>query len=344
MSGNTETINNSTENVDESTCNQQPDASPENSSSSKKPGKSENDKEEEVNLGSVIKAIYTSFLPEAPDGSDKARDKIIRSYLKQIISKHAISESYNILILHDEGRMVKSDADHIYRAATAFCDNKPLMLVLYSAGGVIDSAYLIGKLCRECAKEKFVVVVPRQAKSAATLICCAADEIHMGSLSELGPIDPQIGDLPALGLKSAVEHIADLIKGYPHAADMFAKYLHLSLDPIHLGYCERVAESAAQYAERLLKTHETNLNNDPSIISKQLVYSYKDHGFVIDKTEANEIFGKNIIHTNTEEYNLGNAIYDIFMHISNMAGIMDYYFYIIGSCDSPLNFKKKSQN
>lgn len=223
------------------------------------------EKKEKIPLKDMFKATHTSLLPDAPEGSAGKRDDLIRLFLKQTIEEHKISKAYNILILHDEGRMIKSDADHIYSAATAFCDKKPLMLVLYSSGGVIDSAYLIGKLCRECATEKFVVVVPRQAKSAATLICCAADEIHMGSLSELGPIDPQVGNFPALGLKSAVEHIAELLKGYPHAVDMFAKYLHLSLDPIHLGYCERVAESAAQYAERLLKAHEKNFKKDRSL-------------------------------------------------------------------------------
>ena len=92
--------------------------------------------------------------------------------------------------------MVKSDADDIYSAVTTFEEPKPILLVLLSTGGAISSAYLIGKLCREYAHDKLVIVVPREAKSAATLLCCAADEIHMGSLSELGPIDPQIDKLP----------------------------------------------------------------------------------------------------------------------------------------------------
>jgi hypothetical protein len=216
------------------------------------------------------------------------------------------------------------------------------LLILYSTGGVIGSAYLIGKLCREYAKDKFAVVVPRQAKSAATLICCAADEIHMGSLSELGPIDPQIQNLPALGLKSSVEHISDLLKAYPQASDMFAKYLHLSLDPVNLGYYERVAESAAQYAERLLKTHSSNLRQDPKKIARDLVYSYKDHGFVIDKYEACEIFGEKIVKTNTPEYELGNAMYGNLMRISRVAAYMDHYFYLVGSCDSDPRFRKNS--
>lgn len=295
-------------------------------------------------LNKLVDTMFASLGPDAPAGSAKGRDDLIREYLQIQIESNPLTKKYNILILHDEGRMVKSDADNIYSASVAFSDKRPILLVLYSTGGVIGSAYLIGKLCREYANGKFVVVVPRHAKSAATLICCAADEIHMGSLSELGPIDPQIDDLPALGLKTSVEHIANLIKEYPHSSDMFSQYLNMSLKPIHLGYYERVAESAAQYAERLLNLHPANLNHKPAEIAKTLVYSYKDHGFVIDKAEASEIFGKKVVHTDTEEYKLGNSIYAALMFVARIADIANHYFYFIGSLSSDPHFSKRSRD
>jgi ClpP class serine protease len=295
----------------------------------------------EILIKDIVEVIQQSFSETPPPHAESKRDELIKDYLKQQMKKFPISENYNIMILFDEGTMVKKDADRIYSAATNFSDKKPMLFILYSSGGIIGSAYLIGKLCREYSNNRLIVVVPRYAKSAATLICCAADEIHMGSLSELGPIDPQINDLPALGLKSAVEHIADLIQKYPNSAEMFARYLNYSLKPVNLGYYERVAESATQYAEKLLKTHSKNLNSSPSKIAKDLVYSYKDHGFVIDKTEALEIFGSKIIKHNTPEYELGNALYEQLSFISKVADIFDQYFYLIGSCDSDLVFRKK---
>ncbi len=270
------------------------------------------------------------------------RDKAIADYLASVLDDHPISQDYNVLILYDQGRMVRGDADNIYNSVTALSVSKPILLVLFSTGGSIASAYLIGKLCRESAKEKFVVVVPRQAKSAATLICCAADEIHMGSLSELGPIDPQIDDLPALGLKNSVEHLADLVKQCPAAADMFAKYLSLSLKPIHLGYYERVAESAMQYAERLLRMHQRNLPRKSQDIAHDLVYAYKDHAFVIDKGEAGDIFGSGIVKNGTSEYSLGNEIYQVMSYVSGISDIMKHYFYFIGGPDCRPRFQKKS--
>ncbi|MBK8424799.1 MAG: hypothetical protein IPL27_01935 [Lewinellaceae bacterium] len=71
---------------------------------------------------------------------------------------------------------------------------------------------------------------------------------------------------------------------------MFAKYLNLSLNLINIGYYERVAESALQYSERLLETHEDVLPKKPKEIAFDLVYKYKDHGFVIDKEKRTNIW------------------------------------------------------
>lgn len=295
-----------------------------------------------VSKKELWKAIYDSLLPDPIEGSKKSRNILICKYLEQCINRHEISKQYNILIFHDEGTMIKSDADNIYSAANSFVDKKPLLLLLYSTGGEIGSAYLISKLCREYSSGKFIVVVPRQAKSAATLICCGADEIHMGSLSELGPIDPQIDRLPALGLKNSVEHIADLVTKYPLSSEMFAKYLKLSLAPLHLGYYERVAQSAAQYAERLLKLRSDKLKDKSTQIAADLVYSYKDHGFVIDKGEAGAIFGSDVVKTNSDEYKLGNELYESLIYISRVANSLNHYFYLIGSPKADPVFNKKT--
>lgn len=125
-----------------------------------------------------------------------------KALIKQEMGKHPIAQQYNVIVLYDTTSLIKPDSDSIYEAIKSFeKDPKPLLLILVSNGGEPGTAYLIGKVCREFSAGKFIVVVPRHAKSAATLLACAAEEIHMGSMSELGPIDPQIDGMPALGLK-----------------------------------------------------------------------------------------------------------------------------------------------
>jgi len=115
---------------------------------------------------------------------------------------------------------------------------------------------------------------------------------------------------------------------------MFAKYLHSSLKLIDLGYYERVAESAMQYAERLLATHADKLGKPVGDIAKELVYSYKDHGFVIDKSEAESIFGPNIVRHNTPIYLLANEMYKTLNMIKGFLEWLNNTFYFIGSLDS----------
>ena len=141
-----------------------------------------------------------------------------------------------------------------------------------------------------------------------------------------------------------MEHIADLIREHPHASDMFAKYLNLSLEPIHLGYYRTSKHDLLRsIAERLLKLHPNSLTRMPEEIAKTLVYSYKDHGFVIDSSEAAEIFGQKIVHTNSDEYALGNEIYQALTFVGKLAEAMKHYFYFIGSSESDPNFRKRAR-
>ncbi len=66
-----------------------------------------------------------------------------------------------------------------------------LDLILHSPGGSIEAAEAIVAYLR--ARFSHIrVIVPQLAQSAATMICCAADEIILGKHSFLGPTDPQI--------------------------------------------------------------------------------------------------------------------------------------------------------
>jgi ClpP class serine protease len=48
------------------------------------------------------------------------------------------------------------------------------------------------------------VLVPHYAMSGGTLIALAADEIRMDPAAVLGPVDPQLGDLPAASIVRVV--------------------------------------------------------------------------------------------------------------------------------------------
>lgn len=240
------------------------------------------------------------------------------NHIRKIINRHTISKKYLVLFLYDENNSINEKmTDKIY-AAIPEKNVKPILLIIHSKGGEVEPAYLISKTCKENSP-KFVVAIPRRAKSAATLISLGAKEIHMGSMSELGPIDPQFGNLPALGLSSSLETIAKVVSKYPNSSDMFAEYLNKQLNLRLLGYFERVSESAKQYAQRLLED-KTNLKEIQDI-AHAFVYEYKDHSFVIDKEEARKYLG-DIIKVNTEEYKLANDIHKFMSNLNWISGVV----------------------
>lgn len=258
------------------------------------------------------------FGQDTADFSDEDLTNIVNKQIQYDLSSADFQQELNLLFLLDQNSITRSGSDRIYNAVSEADPKKRILLVLSSPGGDIAAAYFIAKLCREYTQVDFEVAVPRQAKSAATLICCGADKIHMGSLSELGPIDPQFGGVPALALKHSVEHLAQLAKDYPDASAMFSDYLSKSLRVEALGYYERVAQSATHYAIRLLDSRRTEISNDMTAtqIANRLVYEYADHGFVIDSREALEIFSSSVVFCNTSEYKVANLLYQNFDFMS----------------------------
>jgi ATP-dependent protease ClpP protease subunit len=96
--------------------------------------------------------------------------------------------SFTYPVLIEDG-----DADMLEEVLTnSDMDGKKLVLFLNSPGGDALAAERIVNICRSYSKKGFSVIVPKMAKSAATMIALGATTIGMSKTSELGPIDPQI--------------------------------------------------------------------------------------------------------------------------------------------------------
>src|SRR5258708_6914411 len=81
-----------------------------------------------------------------------------------------------------------------------------LDLILNSSGGHAISAERIINVCRnyvESVSGEFRIIVPRLAKSAATIVALGGDKILLCDNAELGPIDPQFLIIDPNGNKSS---------------------------------------------------------------------------------------------------------------------------------------------
>ena len=94
-------------------------------------------------------------------------------------------------------------------------DGKEVVLIINSPGGEGVAAERIVNVLRSYSPgNTFSVIVPRKAKSAATMICFGAHKIGMSRTSELGPVDPQIVVSNDEGQAVSVHAAHEIIESY----------------------------------------------------------------------------------------------------------------------------------
>ena len=114
-------------------------------------------------------------------------------------------ESTSILGVAIASHIDIEDSEAILRAIRLTPDEQPIDLILHTPGGLVLAAEQIAKALVE-HKGKVTVFIPHYAMSGGTLIALAADEIVMDRNALLGPVDPQIGDMPAASILPVVKY------------------------------------------------------------------------------------------------------------------------------------------
>lgn len=95
------------------------------------------------------------------------------------------------------------DSEAVLRAIRLTPDDMPIDLLLHTPGGLVLAAEQIARSLQK-HKAKVTVFVPHYAMSGGTMIALAADEIVMDENAVLGPIDPQLGNYPAISIVETV--------------------------------------------------------------------------------------------------------------------------------------------
>ena len=119
------------------------------------------------------------------------------------------------------------DSEEILRAIRLTDNKKKIDIILHTPGGLVLAAEQIARAIKK-HPNKVRVIIPHYAMSGGTLIAMAADEIIMDENAVLGPVDPQIGEYPAVSiLKTAsFKERADLDDETLILADIADKAIH----------------------------------------------------------------------------------------------------------------------
>jgi hypothetical protein len=182
--------------------------------------------------------------------------------------------------------------------------NENLDLFLLSPGGYADPAYKMVQLCRASCTKRFAILIPYYAKSAATLLCLGADELLMGSASEVGPIDPRIQvrdqygrlvNISAVSIRDALDLLEGRSKGSPEKALLYGPLLE-KVDINLVGEYERALKSSEQFAGKLLTKYMLSKDHAKAAeVAKALSTGYWSHGYPINSVEARDGLGLNAV-------------------------------------------------
>src|SRR4051812_24465996 len=96
------------------------------------------------------------------------------------------------------------DSEAVLRAIRATPPEQPIDFIVHTPGGLVLAAEQIAHALVE-HKGKVTVFVPHYAMSGGTLLALTADEVVMDPNAVLGPVDPQLGDLPAASIVKLLE-------------------------------------------------------------------------------------------------------------------------------------------
>ncbi|MBY0619807.1 SDH family Clp fold serine proteinase [Sphingomonas ursincola] len=204
--------------------------------------------------------------------------------------------------------------------------NKGLDLILHTPGGGIAAAESLVDYLRRIFGGNIRAIVPHLAMSAGTMIACACKSIVMGKHSNLGPIDPQLGGLPAAAVKKEIERAIEEIQKNPERLQ-FWQFVLSKYSPTFVGQCEQAVSMAAEFVrDRLV---DNMLRDEPDALEKAQaivaglsdVDDNKSHSrhIHIDKCEA---LGLKIEHLEDDQ-ELQEAVLTVhhcFMHSIGVSG------------------------
>ena len=206
----------------------------------------------------------------------QAVDLVRRRYLKQL-HKHT---GRNVIAYYSgwlfrppntPNLSVGDDDMNAFMAAVHKLDRaKGLDLILHTPGGDIAATEALVKYLWVMFDKDIRVIVPQLAMSAGTMIACSARSIVMGKQSSLGPIDPQIGGVPAQGVLDEFQMAIENIQQNPASAPLWQQIVS-RYHPSFLLECAQAIKWSREMVEGWL-TENMFAGGDPQTAQKVVKY------------------------------------------------------------------------
>jgi len=201
-----------------------------------------------------------------------------------------------ILAFHDFASIERSVVDdfEFYVMERKLDPESNICVLLHTFGGNADAAYHLGIRMQSLAKKQLIMVVPRLAKSAGTLLACAGNKIYVTPITELGPIDPQV-QLPSTGryvsaktIRDSLKQVIETIEESKTSKEQIVKVVFSSIPIAEMGHYESLLIHVKSLLEEILgrRMKQGKDRKEISEMAEKLIKGYVYHGKVIHVEEA----------------------------------------------------------
>ena len=212
-------------------------------------------------------------------------DKTRRKYLKLLSDKtHRNTIIYYSAFLQ-KGELIQrgvrfgiedSDKTGFMTAIHKLDRDKGLDLILHTPGGEVAATESLVNYLKSMFGNNIRAIIPQIAMSAGTMIACACKEIMMGKQSNLGPIDPQFGNLAAHGILEEFETAkTEIFKDQRNIA--LWQYVLSKYSPTLIGECQK----AITWSEKMVSEwlSDNMLKDEPNKDkANAIVKALSNHG------------------------------------------------------------------
>lgn len=197
------------------------------------------------------------------------------------------------------GKAEERKVDRILRTA----ESDKLKLGINTPGGKVSTAYKISKNLMD-RFEEIDIYVMEEAKSGGTTISFVGDDIYMGPMSELGPIEPQVptneGMVSATTYRNAYENTKqELASIHPVDSSVASEAMADQLDIVQYQNMLESIERMEDNAKEILERHE----NIDERTADEIINDFSDqptHQYEILYDRASEILPDDMIHESSE--------------------------------------------
>jgi hypothetical protein len=195
-----------------------------------------------------------------------------------------------------------SDDVHIlYQCLRGMGRSERLDVVLHTGGGMVHAARRIALLLREFT-DRLSILVPFKARSAGTLLCLGADELVMGPLGELSPLDTWLGSTGEGGANMPRVVSAEDIRAFYTMAETWLRMdtaehktkvfeaLAQRFFPTTLSGFFRADQYVRKVGEHLLRYHlpRSSAEQRHAIVDR-LIREYPEHSHSFTRAEVAEL-------------------------------------------------------